>query len=918
MDADLQNLSKSGSKLLAALQSQFPDLKVKSGYRDPTRNARAGGAKGSQHLSGNALDISLKGLDDAQKTEVLSYALDNGGNAAGIYPSGNVLHIDTRSTPTAWGPLPNAPYKGTKDVNLYPEWARPRLTQLFGGKPVAKPVQVASNAPLAPVDNNADDDISDMASELGVTIGGKKVAAPENTVQEEDGDVDDIASELGVSVGGEATNAKPKEFNPNLTPDEWDNMTDAEQDAYVDEKHKRNPLTMSQAIENQKNKTGDLRTAPQGSFTGAMQEGMPIVGPLISKAAAATTAGGKALYDTVTSKETSFLDDYDNILNKERMGQELYNKENPKKALAGNLAGGALATGPFAETKLGASMLGLEGPSLGTRLYSGGLGGAVIGGADSLLRTTKLEDLAGGKDVPLWDILSTAGKGAGYGLATGIGAPVLGSAARGVTNVAANKMWPRQGALKGMNSTTIDKLTAGLEGETPITVSTARRQAGPAGMIADLSPGMSGIASGLVQIPGPQKSRVLQAFADRAAQRPERMSQAFDKAMGPKVDLVQTAKDLTTQRSKSVEPLYEDFKSKPIQPTPRMKDELIPTLKKIGAFGKANELATIDRVPINTKFFTSGSNKDYPTTQTWQYVKQAIGGMISEAQRSGNKTKARALIGLKNDMMDEINKSPAGALWAKADNEFATQSGIIDQIEEARDMFLGGRSGQSFDEFKHEVRGLSKGERNMRTQAVRSMLEDGIEKAENGDATVLRQMLAPVNQKKMIELIGKKKAVPLIQSMKQERHLTNQTQRVIPNQNTGASGPERQANLENLKAGQGQEWDLDFQKPFSYIPPSAREAINPKESLPGFGRASKSAKQAESWDQLSKVVTMPARAPMATRLYGELQKEGVRRGKVSKYGRTVDETLTGLVSGPVGLTYRARSQKNKDHKTRGK
>jgi hypothetical protein len=107
---------------------------ITSGYRDPETNARVGGAKGSQHLHGRALDLSTAGMTDEQRQKLLEAAMNAGARGVGIYPSG-ALHLDTRDTPAFWGP--GGSYKGTT-ADKAPAWAQPHIAKLLGqpGAPV--------------------------------------------------------------------------------------------------------------------------------------------------------------------------------------------------------------------------------------------------------------------------------------------------------------------------------------------------------------------------------------------------------------------------------------------------------------------------------------------------------------------------------------------------------------------------------------------------------------------------------------------------------------------------------------------------------------------------------------------------------------------------------------------------------------
>lgn len=117
--------------------------RIISGHRDAGHNAAVGGAKFSQHIHGNAIDIDISGMDDRQKAAVLEAAVAAGARGVGIYPSGNSLHVDVRQTPALWGLKPGAAYSGMSPENA-PAWARPALTALFGRTGAGGPVDAAN------------------------------------------------------------------------------------------------------------------------------------------------------------------------------------------------------------------------------------------------------------------------------------------------------------------------------------------------------------------------------------------------------------------------------------------------------------------------------------------------------------------------------------------------------------------------------------------------------------------------------------------------------------------------------------------------------------------------------------------------------------------------------------------------------
>lgn len=112
-------------------------LQITSGYRDPARNASVGGAKGSQHIHGNAFDISAAGMSPEERLALASLARDAGFKGFGFYD--NSLHFDV-GAPRAWGP---DYHRGS-----VPDWAQSWVGQNIGGGGSAS--SVAASAPSAP------------------------------------------------------------------------------------------------------------------------------------------------------------------------------------------------------------------------------------------------------------------------------------------------------------------------------------------------------------------------------------------------------------------------------------------------------------------------------------------------------------------------------------------------------------------------------------------------------------------------------------------------------------------------------------------------------------------------------------------------------------------------------------------------
>jgi len=88
-------------------------ISVESAYRDPALNEAVGGAKGSQHLHGNAYDIDTSGWTPEAKLALATQAYNSGFRGFGFYD--NNLHFDVGGQ-RAWGP--------SYHQDSIPDWAQ--------------------------------------------------------------------------------------------------------------------------------------------------------------------------------------------------------------------------------------------------------------------------------------------------------------------------------------------------------------------------------------------------------------------------------------------------------------------------------------------------------------------------------------------------------------------------------------------------------------------------------------------------------------------------------------------------------------------------------------------------------------------------------------------------------------------------
>ena len=77
-------------------------LTVTSGYRSPAYNSRVGGAKRSQHMQANAVDISGANFSNEERLTLIALASAEGITGIGVY-NDKSLHFDVRAAPAGWG-----------------------------------------------------------------------------------------------------------------------------------------------------------------------------------------------------------------------------------------------------------------------------------------------------------------------------------------------------------------------------------------------------------------------------------------------------------------------------------------------------------------------------------------------------------------------------------------------------------------------------------------------------------------------------------------------------------------------------------------------------------------------------------------------------------------------------------------------
>lgn len=100
-------------------------VKINSGARDEADNERVGGAKKSQHLHGNAMDIDVSGYSTAERVQLIRTLSANGITGLGI--GANMIHADLGGR-RAWG------YANSAGGGAVPGWAQAAIADHLANK----------------------------------------------------------------------------------------------------------------------------------------------------------------------------------------------------------------------------------------------------------------------------------------------------------------------------------------------------------------------------------------------------------------------------------------------------------------------------------------------------------------------------------------------------------------------------------------------------------------------------------------------------------------------------------------------------------------------------------------------------------------------------------------------------------------
>jgi muramidase (phage lysozyme) len=140
------NLTPAAQQALSMLSTQRDQVALTAGARSREENAAAKGSKDSEHLKGNAFDISLRGMTDAEKAMVVEQASMAGATRLGSYSGHEVLHVDFAPS-DKYAPTHGSVYAmhdmSNRNMGQAPGWFTAGLSQVTSPQPSARPDSAA-------------------------------------------------------------------------------------------------------------------------------------------------------------------------------------------------------------------------------------------------------------------------------------------------------------------------------------------------------------------------------------------------------------------------------------------------------------------------------------------------------------------------------------------------------------------------------------------------------------------------------------------------------------------------------------------------------------------------------------------------------------------------------------------------------
>lgn len=397
--------------------------------------------------------------------------------------------------------------------------------------------------------------------------------------------------------------------------------------------------------------------------------GVPVVGPYLTAGLDRTAAGIRSLQNN-----TRFSDELKTV---QAFGERTA-RENPWSTTGGEVLGGVAGTLPLVAAAPAA--FGAGAGSLGARSLASLASGAVLGGADTAVRTDG-------------DARESA-KGAAMGAAFGFASPAVGQlVGRGVGLLSEN-IAGRLTPVPGMRNSAAGKLADDIRSSGGVDPVRARlSELGPDAMLLDASPSLEGRAQGLAVLPDTRET-ITAPLTTRARGANARLGADVDRHLGPNTDPAAFKGLLDDAYAEAVPPLYRQSLSQPLQVDTSDVLATIGRLSETEKGGAANALRKAwGLLHVETEMPGVGrAMAPDRRPEALHNAKEALDGMIAAAQAqqgSAARSEVAALTAVRRGINEALEVQVPGYRAANRTAQSYFQQG--EAFDRGQTLLNGGR-----------------------------------------------------------------------------------------------------------------------------------------------------------------------------------------------------------------------------------
>lgn len=558
---------------------------------------------------------------------------------------------------------------------------------------------------------------------------------------------------------------------------------------------------------------------------------------------AASYAAIQHLFGAVPPGETYPETYHKNLADREKSMAQ-FEKEHPVESGALNIAGATAGLGATtAIPKVGTAVLrGMGATDEGVPFLQSAAFGAGQSAAEAAFNkqdpgTAAIVGAALGAPIPLASRMAAAKGGEAWDKISSLFSRATGTTPQGASPILKG-VDPR--ALKwGHYATEADALT-------DQSIANRAKELGPQGMTMEHGRNLGGQAEYIYQNPGAGQRIIGEALDDRARQLPTTIESALDQHIGPRLvnhngkdmTLAEYTRALETERNNTASPLYQRFHATPVHPTQALKD-LLPRLEAAGVVPLAKKAAGVEGIPYEQNFFTTGPQKSFPTTASWDNMKQALDDQILRSyETKGTRAQAtsdtRRLTQLKQELIDAIDNHPdprVANTWRAARQAWATPTEMENALRAGQDW----RS-EPYDEIPYTLSKLSGPAKLAYKQGVRRDYADIVDDSLSfnripggslkGGTRIVNELINQGNQKRLESIIGKQGANDLLTEAERADVFTNTRNRSIGNSRTATrefTKDQMEPKPEDLAINRFRELYSPHVTPFRYMIPRAMQ-----------------------------------------------------------------------------------------------